>query len=198
MRINNKISIEDRKVFFFYKNYKEMFAMKKIWQGIGSVLFYVVLISLILVILTVINAKKNGEVPNIFGYKLLEILSGSMEPTIEEGSLILIKETPKDKIENSDIITFRYEGTNNIVTHRIVKVIKDGEEFITRGDANNADDPRIIKYSEVEGVVKSSIPSIGKIISSISENIVIIIGAIIVLIIGSTIFSRYRKKQGKI
>ena len=171
--------------------------MKKVWKAIGNILFYVALISLIFITLTVVNAKKKGQVPDILGYKLLEILSGSMEPTIEEGSLILIKETPKDKINNGDIITFRYEGTNNIVTHRIVEVINNGEEFVTRGDANNTDDPRIIKYSEVEGVVKSSMSSVGKIISVISENIVIIIGSIVVLIIGSSLFSRYRKSKVK-
>ncbi len=169
--------------------------MKKL-KILGNILFYMVITILIFIILVTVNAKRKGMIPQVFGYKVLEILTGSMEPTIEQGSLILIKETPKEEIENGDVITYRYEGTNNIVTHRVVNILNSGDTFITKGDANNADDPEI-KYDEIEGVVKGSVPKVGKIIGALSKNIIFIVVGIISLITVISLLDIFNKDKIK-
>jgi signal peptidase len=51
----------------------------------------VLIILLIGVAALVIPAKISGEQPEIFGYQLKSVLSGSMEPGIQTGSVIAIK-----------------------------------------------------------------------------------------------------------
>ena len=169
--------------------------MKKALKVISNILFYLVLALLIFVSVTTINAKKNNEIPTFFGYKVFDVLTGSMEPTIPEGSLIIIKETPQNEIENGDVITFRFEGQDSIVTHRIVEVINDGQEFITKGDANNANDSRPIKYNEIEGVVTNSFEGVGDIMTMLSNNMLYIIIGILGISILFPIVSSFKKKK---
>jgi len=65
------------------------------------------------------------------------VLSGSMEPTIETGSLCLINSRVQyDTLKKDDVIAFKINDT--LVTHRLVSI--DNEGFITKGDHNNEDD----------------------------------------------------------
>lgn len=92
-------------------------------------------------------------------FQLLTVLSGSMEPTIKTGSIILIKPITNYKI--NDIITFQSQG--EIVTHRIYgkKVKNDIALYITKGDANNGPDIREITKKNVRGKVFLDIPYLG-------------------------------------
>ena len=69
-----------------------------------------------------------------FGYSMFEIATGSMEPTLNVYDFILVK---NDKNLNvNDIIT--YKEDNSFITHRIISI--DGDNLITKGDANNSED----------------------------------------------------------
>lgn len=101
------------------------------------------------------------DLATINGYALLEVVSGSMEPTIYKGDMIIINTKEKDYKEN-DIITFRgKEG--EFITHRIMSI--NNETMITKGDNNNTeDDPANI--SNIVGKYVTKINGAGKIISS--------------------------------
>jgi len=93
-------------------------------------------------------------------YQSFLIRSGSMEPTIMTGDVILIK-TMKTYGEK-DVITFK-EQNDRIVTHRILKEIeKSGEiTFITKGDANRSIDNDDVVPTQILGKVVFIVPKLG-------------------------------------
>ena len=99
-----------------------------------------------------------SPVPSMFGYATLTIETGSMSGTIEEGDMILIKDTGEYKI--GDIVTFLQEGDKIPTTHRIINYDINGN-FITRGDANNAADTTPVKQNEILGEVIHVFPKVG-------------------------------------
>ena len=79
------------------------------------------------------------EYAAINGYTILEVVSGSMEPTIKVGDLIVINVREKN-YESGDIVTFR-DVEGSFVTHRIVSI--DDEVMITMGDNNDSIDDEV-------------------------------------------------------
>jgi len=78
------------------------------------------------------------DISTVGGYGMLEVVSGSMEPTIKVGDIIVIDVEDKD-YKIGDIITFSKD--NSFVTHRIISL--DGDYLTTKGDNinNTEDDP---------------------------------------------------------
>ena len=103
-----------------------------------------------------INASRLGgdSVPMPFGLGAAAVLSGSMEPELSVGDLLIVVESTDYEVD--DIIVFQDGRT--AVTHRIVSISED--EVITRGDANNTDDSPIL-YSQIKGKVVIAIPLVG-------------------------------------
>lgn len=83
--------------------------------------------------------------PRVFGYQTSTMLTGSMEPGIRPGDVVLSMPRPVEDILVGDVITYSIPVEDKrIETHRIVKVIQneDGSTAIrTRGDNNDAVDP---------------------------------------------------------
>jgi signal peptidase len=79
-------------------------------------------------------------VPRIWpAYRTFTVLSGSMEPTIPTGSVIVLRPTAAETLVAGDVITFTHPSRGNaLVTHRISSVtVEDGKRFfLTKGDAN--------------------------------------------------------------
>src|SRR5699024_5161336 len=98
-----------------------------------TTLLYTVLISAMAI---VVSMRMSGVDVSLFGYKVKTVLSGSMEPGIQTGSIIAIKEPePNYTFEKNDVITFITEE-EKIITHRIDEVRKDDGSYVTKGDAN--------------------------------------------------------------
>jgi len=95
-------------------------------------------------------------------YKLLKVLSGSMEPTIKTGSVVMVK--PVEEYKIGDIITFDLSvSSKRPITHRIYD-IKTRDKvlfYVTKGDANNAPDMREIEEGSIIGKTILAIPFIG-------------------------------------
>lgn len=111
-----------------------------------GIIWWVALALLALLMFSIIGAKLQGRVPEIFGHSVLRIVSGSMGDTIPIDSYILVERVDPEDIRIDDIICF-YSSDPAIYgkpnTHRVVKdpvVTDDGIEFVTRGDASNVDD----------------------------------------------------------
>ena len=123
-------------------------------------IIYNILLSLFVIILfcllyNFINLKiLKKDYTNLFGYTIFEIASGSMNPTLTEKDLVIVK--INDNIEQDDIITYKKDGA--FITHRVISVLDD--YYICKGDANNTKDEPI-KKSEVLGKVVKKLPKVG-------------------------------------
>jgi len=104
-------------------------------------------------------------VPIPGGFKVYTVLTGSMEPAVPTGSLILTRTgIPAEKISVGDIATFKSPRSDDVlITHRIAEVIGEGEglRFITRGDANGAVDPWEVRAGNIEGIYRQHVPYVG-------------------------------------
>lgn len=138
--------------------------------------------------------KKENDI-NILGFRQYMVDTGSMEPQYSIGDLIIIKETPKEKIQVGDVINYTSANGIDTITHRVVEILeKDGETYYkTKGDNNNEEDPDLVNFNQVQGVLVFKISKLGTIIKKmLTENGIIIILAFIILL-----YLRDEKKEEK-
>jgi len=104
------------------------------------------LLTLVLVIAIALAAAV-VVVPRVLGGMSLTVLSGSMEPGIKPGDIVVtrgVDTTTARDLKIGDVITFLpFPDDPTLVTHRITAkaVNMDGVAYITQGDNNNATDP---------------------------------------------------------
>jgi signal peptidase I len=131
----------------------------------------------------------------IGGWKALNVLTGSMEPTIMPGTLVLIHHLPLHDIKVGDIVTYQdLRNFKRTITHRVVKIESiDGVTTLTvKGDANPAPDPPF-PGGLVVGKVETIVPGAGRIISLLHNPWLL---ALIVIIPGLlVIWSEIRRLQ---
>lgn len=139
----------------------------------------VAMLSLILVInlyLLVMQLAFKVELPKVFGFGQVIVISGSMEPAISAGDLLIIRQQSEYKVD--DVIT--YQWGNSLCTHRIVAM--EGNTIVTQGDANNAvDEP--IDASLVEGKVVFRIPGFGNFILFLKTPIGLLVIAVLAIVL---------------
>ena len=88
------------------------------------------------------------------------VYSGSMEPAIPVGSVVVIKPVDPETLKVEDIICFKIsESATTTVTHRIINITNEG--FTTKGDANEDPDTWIVKNENVIGKAVFTVPFIG-------------------------------------
>lgn len=171
--------------------------MKKIVSYIGNFLFYGFLVACICLSLSIVQAMRQGVQPSILGYKFFIVLTGSMSPNINVGDLIIVKESSADGIEVGDVITYSV-GNDNVVTHRVKEVINNNQiQFITQGDANNVEDMHPVSHENLVGKVVYQLVGMGSKIQFIQENILIVVGLLMAMMISSYFFVSQLKKMTK-
>ena len=146
-----------------------------------SAVWWIVLVLLVVLLVNIFGAKLTGNVPRVFGYSVMNIVSGSMEEEIPKGSYILIKKVSPEEIEKDDIICFystdpKIYGMPN--THRVVEepiVTDSGIEFITKGDANPINDTETAKGDRLIGVYVKNLDGLTAFANALSGNILIIV-----------------------
>ncbi|MDD5739059.1 MAG: signal peptidase I [Candidatus Pacebacteria bacterium] len=148
-------------------------------KTIYNIIFAFILLIALLLIVSILPITGN--------IKFLNVKSGSMEPTIKVGSIVLVKPISTYKV--GDIITFgKISKTQTPTTHRIfdIKVNVGQPIYITKGDANNAPDQKEISQSEVIGKVFLTIPYLGYAVAAARTKLgfalIIIIPAIAIII----------------
>lgn len=129
---------------------------------LGSVLSTLVLVMAIVICLSVIiQVTTNGYV-QFGGYSLFRVVTGSMEPELPVGSLLVCKETPMEQIQVGDIVCFRSlnpKMLGKVITHRVIAVQKapDGSLLLeTKGDANLTADSEYVSQNNLIGKVNHS------------------------------------------
>lgn len=111
------------------------------------------------------NTKKNG-VTNIAGYMPFSIQTGSMDPTIKQGDLIITKIVDSTTLKENDIISFLAEEQNKTIikTHRIMEIKQqDGMiSFVTKGDNNEIEDSVEVAPGDILSIYTNTrIPFLG-------------------------------------
>lgn len=91
------------------------------------------------------------------GLQIYTVQSGSMEPVIQTGSVIFV--LPFSSYSVGDIVTRQNQSSTITVTHRIVEQTDQG--FVTKGDANDAEDPTPLTPSGIVGKYLFQIPYLG-------------------------------------
>ena len=157
-----------------------MKTVKKIWEGVTTILVALVVILAVLLV---------GV--RLFGLQVFTVLSGSMEPTYHTGALIYVKEVDYKEIEPGQVITFMLDE-DTIATHRVVEVVPDNEDptvlrYKTKGDANDAEDGSLVHYKNVLGSPVFTIPYLGYLANFIQHPpgmyIAISVGAILLILV---------------
>ena len=124
----------------------------KIFKFVYGTLKFIIGAVLILYI-GILAFQRFSSSGNIAGYRVYTIATGSMEPVLEVGDVIVIKEADYEELKVKDIITYesRAAGTEGmIITHRIIDMDDETKQLETKGDANEAVDP-VIKDDQVLG-----------------------------------------------
>lgn len=96
------------------------------------------------------------------GVEIKIVKSGSMEPAIHTGSIVLIK--PARAYHVGEVITFGEDTRSEIpTTHRITEIQGEGAStfYVTKGDANEEADPEAVHVSKVIGKVLLTVPYAG-------------------------------------
>ena len=108
----------------------------------------IICILLIILLIFVLYQKyiKNVEHIKVFGYSFFIVKTGSMEPNINMGELIIVKENKEYNL--GDVITY-YDG-NVFITHRVID--KSENVYLTKGDMNNEYDEKV-NYGNIIGKV---------------------------------------------
>jgi signal peptidase len=153
--------------------------MKKFLTIAGNTILVILIIIGCLIGFSLLPIKKN--------YKIYFVTSGSMEPTISTGSMVVSK--PQDSYRVDDIITFKNIGSqkpSDVTTHRISKIdqLGNGEvRYITKGDANNTEDGGSLPPDQIIGKELFSVPLIGYLVGYAKT----LPGLILIIIIPATI-----------
>lgn len=78
--------------------------------------------------------------PNAIGMRSFTVMSGSMEPTIHVGDVVIDKKIRPLDARPGDVVTFSDPtGRKRLITHRIRSLRVQGNtvQVVTKGDANN-------------------------------------------------------------
>ncbi len=132
--------------------------MKRVWnilKKIIDIFSWVIIGVMIITIIFSIIAHINGTIPSAFGYTICRISSGSMEPELQVGDVILGKTvSDPSTLKVGDIVTYKGRGEleDMFITHQVIvaPTFDDGVLMLqTKGTANNIPDSPI----EAESVV---------------------------------------------
>lgn len=139
------------------------------------------------------------KVPDFLGYKPFIVLSGSMEPTILTGDLVLTKEIAAETIAKNDIITFKIDK-DTVVTHRVTEVVnEDGAlSFLTKGDANTGSDASVVKPENLEGKYLGRVGGLGRFAMFLQTPIgmlIFVVTPLCLFIVYDVVGRRRRSKQ---
>lgn len=157
--------------------------LKKVLRIIPIILF---IIAIFLIINISISIKK-GNVPKIFGYSYMVVLTGSMEPTLQVNDFIIVKS--EDEYAHNDILSFYYDingdGKEEVITHRLIEISED--KYHLKGDNDNG--IQEVKSDAIVGHVIYTSSFFGQIFSlQIFRNKNFIFGSLVTLLSMFTIY----------
>lgn len=144
-------------------------------------------------------------VPRIGGATPYVVQTGSMSPTLEPGTLVVVKPRPAHELRIGDVVTYQLvSGRPATATHRVVEIGAglDGElRFRTQGDANSAADAAWVRPAQLRGVVWYHLPWVGRISVALDpirhQGLERVVGWSLVLVGASMVVGALRGRPGR-
>jgi signal peptidase len=102
--------------------------------------------------------------PSLFGYRSFNILTGSMEPGISVGAVVVDEPIKPAQARPGQVITFPDPGSHGrLLTHRLQHIAVRGNKVyaVTKGDANDTPERWNVPASDEIGRVKFVAPKLG-------------------------------------
>lgn len=161
--------------------------MKTIIKKTYKIIKILLVAIIVTITATLIIMKVMGETPAFFGYNFYYIASGSMEPSLQTGDIILSKKVDYAQLKVSDVITYQGQSgelKDKLITHQIVKMYEDGGQkwIVTKGSANAVEDPPITQ-EQVLSVMKTKLLFVGQILKLINTPFGFLVFIILPLVI---------------
>ena len=139
--------------------------MKKIQQQettaqrrINTVVTVVLILAAALCLYVTVQVISQGYV-NLFGYSPFRVVTGSMEPTIPTGALMVSQRVGMETVQIGDVICFKAQESavfGRMMTHRVIDIATGADGgllFATKGDANLALDGYYVTQENFVGKV---------------------------------------------
>ena len=162
-------------------------------KGINIVIYSILIIIMTYNILLITQSiLKPDKTPSFLGIKTYVIISGSMEPNINIGDLVVAKKI-KGELQVGDVISYR-KG-HSVITHRISQKTENeyGEKiYKTKGDNNNTEDSEEIRKEDIDGKVIKVIPKVGNITLVLQNKVV---AMVVLVILSMYIYKNYKKNE---
>lgn len=133
------------------------------------------------------------------GVRFFSVLSGSMEPELSTGSLVVTApESLVGAIEKGDVVSYVADENLTVVTHRVVAYDSLQGTYTTQGDANGSEDPPVLK-ANIVGKVVFSVPFVGYPLSYLSTMTgkIIVVTAALVLVLLIALINLLRQQKPK-
>lgn len=115
------------------------------------------LVILFNILTAVINVAGKSAEYRWLPFTFLTVETGSMEPELSAGDLVIDMDVPYEQIRTGDIVTFRQADA--FVTHQVIR--REGNALITKGFANNAED-KPVGPENYRGKMVASVPKLGR------------------------------------
>lgn len=138
--------------------------VKNVLHKIKNILCWTLIVALVATLIIILSSKMSGQTPSFFGYTIFRVNTGSMEPELMVGDIILDKEIEDvNTLKKGDIVTFHGTGQTSgmLVTHKIIKAPYQDENgkimLQTKGVANDIADDEI-SAERLVGVMICKIP----------------------------------------
>ncbi|MBQ6718925.1 MAG: signal peptidase I [Oscillospiraceae bacterium] len=130
----------------------------RLQRQMGLLVTVLLVLAVALCLYTTVQVLSNGYV-NLGGIMMFRVVTGSMEPTIPVGALLVTQQVDIESIQMNDIICFRTQVSEiwgKIVTHRVVGIWESevgGILLETKGDANLVADGYFVEQTNFVGKV---------------------------------------------
>lgn len=107
-------------------------------------------------------------IPLAFHGRPLTVMSGSMEPTIHTGDVVVARQISPLDARRGDVVSFRDpERGGLLVTHRVRSMSRSGDKvtFVTKGDANNSSERWRVGTNDKISRTMYRIPAVGRVLA---------------------------------
>lgn len=133
----------------------------------------------------------------MFNLTPLIVQSGSMEPTVSTGSLLVTQRTPAAELRKGDVVTVP-RPDKTLVTHRIVAISQEGDRAVLRlkGDDNDVVDPYAYRVKQA-GVMVVAIPYLGRVAAWASSGLGLFVLGIYVAFLAAAVAANWRGRPPK-
>lgn len=142
---------------------------KSVLKRISNIILTIILFLLALVVAVTLITRITGSTPSLFGYSIYRVSTGSMQPELMVGDVILSHQVDDvNSLKVGDVITYRGisgDYTDKLITHEIVKAPyeQDGVTYVvTKGIANQVEDLPV-QESQIVGKLVCKIPFLDQI-----------------------------------